>query len=144
MSQCRGCGQPLCSVECPEAGGFHHLECPLLQDLQAELEARGSWRWEIISVLRLLVTGLESGGLAGLQDHLEELRAEADWPQYSEQVVSFLATHFPHRWERPEVERAAGVLRTNAYCVEAGQSGQFGMVRIIYPLLSLMSVLMSY
>ena len=120
-------------------GGFHHLECHLLRGLQTELESAGSWRWEILSVLRLLE--LQSPLLTDLQDHLEELRAEESWGEYSDSVISFLTSHFPARWTRAQVERAAGILRTNAYCVEAGgDQAEFGLVRIIFPLLSAMSV----
>ena len=72
------------------------------------------------------------------EEALEELRAEVSWPEYTENVVTFLTSHFPDRWEEKEIERAAGVLRTNAYGVEAGQPEDYGMVRIIYPLLSVM------
>ena len=138
--QCPDCGLAVCSEECQQGGGYHHLECPLLHGHTADLQAAGSSSWEIISLIRLLETGLQSDALLSLEDHLEELRSESDWPRYSQEVVSFLSSHFPHRWSRLEVEKAAGVLRTNAYCVEAGEPSQYGMVRIIYPLLSLMSV----
>ena len=151
LYQCRHCGQHLCSQQCQETaaapaagggtGGFHHLECGLLRGLQTELESAGAWRWEIISVLRMLVvtSHLQSSELSDLQDHLEECRAEEDWAEYSDGVISFITSHFP-AWERREVERAAGILRTNAYCVEAGDQAEYGMVRVIYPLLSAMSV----
>ena len=155
--QCRDCGQLLCSQQCHQTavaaaagdgggggggGGFHHLECRLLRGLHTELVSAGSWKWEIISVLRLLevTTTLQSSHLADLQDHLEECRAEESWAEYSNSVISFLTSHFNTRWTRTQVERAAGILRTNAYCVEAGEQGEFGMVRIIFPLLSAMSV----
>ena len=86
------------------------------------------------------MTSLKSPDLTDLQDHLEECRAEESWAEYSESVISFISSHFPARWARREVERAAGILRTNAYSVEAGDQAEFGMVRIIYPLLSAMSV----
>ena len=86
------------------------------------------------------MTGLQPSELTDLQDHLEECQAEESWAEYSDCVNSFITSHFPARWERREVERAAGILRTNAYCVEAGDQAEYGMVRIIYPLLSAMSV----
>ena len=93
-------------------------------------------------MLRLLVvtSSLQSSQLTDLQDHLEECRAEESWAEYSDCVISFITSHFPATWERREVERAAGILRTNAYCVEAGDQVEYGMVRIIYPLLSAMLV----
>ena len=88
----------------------------------------------------MVTSSLQSSELtSSLQDHLEECRAEEGWAEYSDGVISFITSHFP-AWERREVERAAGILRTNAYCVEAGEQAEYGMVRVIYPLLSAMSV----
>ena len=81
----------------------------------------------------VVTSNLQSSELSDLQDHLEECRAEEDWAEYSDGVISFITSQFP-AWERREVER------TNAYCVEAGDQAEYGMVRVIYPLLSAMSV----
>ena len=53
---------PGCSEEClgsREAGKYHHLECGYLQVEEggSRLEQCGKWKWEVISVLRLLGTG---------------------------------------------------------------------------------------
>ena len=57
------CGLRLCSSECCATVtnvGYHHLECGLLSNIDTDLvtcDTWLSWRWEIISVLRLLMTG---------------------------------------------------------------------------------------
>ena len=72
-------------------------------------------------------------------DNVDKLKADTDeWDDYEENVVNFITSKFSKTWTESEIERAIGVLRTNAYCVEAGDSGSYGMVRLIYPQLSMM------
>ena len=83
--------------------------------------------------------GVSSNLMVGMMDHLEERREETDlWTTYQEKVVNFITSKLGGRWEEGEVQRAVGILRTNAYCVEAGDQTVFGMARIVFPLLSVM------
>ena len=73
-----------------------------------------------------------------LLDNIEKLQDDSDeWSDYTQHVVTFVMTHFT-QWTQAEVHRAIGILRTNAYCVEAGDSKTHALIRIIYPNLSMM------
>ena len=84
---------------------------------------------------------MNSGPLAVMQDHLEERKRESDlWSKYQEKVVDFILDKLKGAWIEAEIQRAVGILRTNAYSVEAGDSQEFGHARLIFPLVSSMQV----
>ena len=170
----------------------HSQECALLSQSSKHekigelLERTGDWKYEIIAVLRILLTGgsnkptlfsagnnkalqfwpfcvhiptsnknififlkryiwllhklgLDNPCFRDLLDNVDKLKADIDeWTDFSDSVVTFLRQHFGDKWTVSDIERSAGILRTNAYCVEAGDSATHGMVRIIYPQLSMM------
>ena len=74
-----------------------------------------------------------------MMDHDSERKSEKElWNLYEQKVVTFITTHFGQRWSKQEVFRAIGLIRTNAYSVEAGDQKTFGMARLIFPLVSVM------
>ena len=76
--------------------------------------------------------------MGNLLDNLDKVRADEDWSDYSDNVVEFIRRYFDDLWSVSEIERSIGILRTNAYSVEAGDPATHGLVRILFPRLSLM------
>ena len=74
-----------------------------------------------------------------MMDHMEERKQETDlWTTYQKKVINFITSKLGVRWGEDEVQRAVGILRTNAYSVEAGDQTLFGMARLVFPLVSIM------
>ena len=74
-----------------------------------------------------------------MMDNLDERKEEADlWVSYQEKVVDFITSKLGDKWKEEDVQRAVGILRTNAYAVEVGDQALFGMARIVFPLVSIM------
>lgn len=65
---------------------------------------------------------------------------DLDWDDYCHHVINFILSQCPGRWNSEQISLALGVIRTNAYAVEAGDSANHGMVRLLFPTLSMMYV----
>ena len=76
--------------------------------------------------------------MGNLLDNLDKVRADEDWSDYKDNVVEFIRRYFDDLWSVSEIERSIGILRTNAYSVEAGDPATHGLARILFPRLSLM------
>ena len=149
---CHHCGLPLCSEACRD-GPLHRPECEAfrnrLNKIKIKNYGRGTVAYEYgcISVLRLLWNRDNRPDqwerLQYLMDHDEERRKEEEyWNMFQRNVVQFIrrGLGLQDKYSEQEINRAIGILRTNAfqiehpYLQEEGTSG-----KAIYPTFSFMS-----
>ena len=82
--------------------------------------------------------------LSSLCANEDDLIKDPDWEDYRINVIDFILSLCPARWSSQQISRALGMIRLNAYAVEVGDLANFGMVRLLFPTLSMMYVLTHY
>jgi len=149
---CHHCNLPLCSDKCRD-GPKHKPECDAFRELEKKvvIEEYGrdtiSYEYGCITVLRLLSlrdTDPEAWArVQFLMDHDEERRKEKEyWQMFQKNIVGYLriVVGLADTYSEDEINRAIGILRTNAFQIEhpymtaQGTSG-----KAIYPTFSFIS-----
>ena len=149
---CHHCNLPLCSEACRD-GPLHRPECEAFRRREKKIKiaeyGRGTVAYEYgcIAVLRLLWNRDNRPDqwerLKYLMDHDEERRKEVDyWKMFQRNVVQFIrkGLGLQDMYSEEEINRAIGILRTNAFQIEhpylqyQGTSG-----KAVYPTFSFMS-----
>merc|ERR1712110_843680 len=102
-------------------------------------EQSGKWKWEVISVLRLLETDLKDKKLISLCTNNDDLINDPDWEDYCINVIDFILSLCPGRWNEQQISRSLGMIRSNSYAVEVGDLANYGMVRLLFPTLSMIN-----
>ena len=82
--------------------------------------------------------------LSSLCTNDDDLIKDPDWEDYRIYVIDFILSLCPARWNSQQISRALGMIRLNAYAVEVGDLANFGMVRLLFPTLSMMYVSTHY
>ena len=147
---CASCGLPLCGREECEAGPAHRLECEYFTQLRSRLEIprHNQNTPYLVSVLRLLSVRDRDPAMWArldlLMDHLEELEQQEDtWRSIQENVVQWLLT--PEKgglqglYTSQEINRAIGLIQTNAINLEKPWRGSMVSCKALYPTFSFVS-----
>ena len=149
---CHLCNLPLCSDTCRD-GPRHQPECLVFARMEKKINIKQygpgtiSYEYGCVTVLRLLSLRDSQPEtwerLAFLMDHDTERRAELEyWEMFQRNVVQFIrkGLGLGELYSEQEINRAIGILRTNAFQIEhpylavQGTSG-----KAVYPTFSFMS-----
>ena len=146
LSQSSDLGGP---VWC-QAGPAHSLECQYFTQLRSRLEIprHNKNTPYLVSVLRLLSVRDQDPAMWArldlLMDHLEELEQQDDtWSSIQENIVQWLLT--PEKgglegiYTSQEINRAIGLLQTNAINLEKPWRGSLVSCKALYPTFSFAS-----
>ena len=133
-----------------QGGPAHSLECQYFTQLSSRLEIprHAENTPYLVSVLRLLSVRDQDPAmwdrLGLLMDHLEELEQQADtWSSIQENIVQWLLT--PEKvglqglYTSREINRAIGLIQTNAINLEKPWRGRLVSCKALYPTFSFVS-----
>ena len=147
---CPRCGLPLCGEEECEAGPGHRLECQYFTNLASRLQIprHAQNTPYLVSVLRLLAVRDQDPAMWArldlLMDHLEELEQQVDaWSSVQENIVQWLLR--PEKgglqgvYTSQEINRAIGLIQTNAINMEKPWRGDIVSCKALYPTFSFVS-----
>ena len=81
---------------------------------------------------------LEDKKVTSLCTNADDLVRDPEWEDYCVNVINFIISLCPGRWKLDQIVKAIGMIRSNAYAVEAGDLANYGMVRLLFPTLSMM------
>ena len=87
---------------------------------------------------------LKDKKLISLCTNNDDLINDHDWEDYCINVIDFILSLCPGRWNKQQISRSLGMIRSNSYAVEAGDLANYGMVRLLFSTLSMMYVCIVY
>jgi len=157
---CHHCNLPLCSENCRD-GPRHKPECQMFSTMDPKVEIKQyhkapssqnstgtvCYEYGCITVLRLLhLRENDPEAWARIQllmDHDEERRKETEyWSMFQRNVVNYLRVKggLADTFTEDEINRAIGILRTNAFQIEHPYMAAVGTSgKAIYPTFSFLS-----
>jgi len=151
QSFCDKCGLPLCEdPQCRQPGPNHQEECAYFADLRnrVQIPKNAENTPFLISVLRLLFVRDNNpemwSKLDLLMDHVEDQKLKTEtWNSTQRNIVNWLLTPdkggLHERFTTDEINRAIGLLQTNAINLEKVYKKQIVSCKALYPTFSFIS-----